>query len=67
MKKFQKTEKMIIALVGNDYTSFRCEDHGVFQIHNSNNSGVCPYCKKMYKPLENITELKAKFKAELGL
>lgn len=65
--KFEKTEKFLIANADKKYTTYRCDEHGVFQMRKDVDNGLCPYCKKQYLPMENIEELKEKFKKELGL
>lgn len=32
MRKLQKTEKMMIAMSGDNYTTYDCAEHGIFQI-----------------------------------
>lgn len=67
MKKFDKVEKVLLASVDvNNYTTFRCDEHGVFQQRNDCVTGVCNYCKKKYEPLSNVEELKEKFCKELN-
>lgn len=67
MKKFCKAEKILIALVDlNNHTTYRCDEHGVFQQRNDKKTGKCPYCKIEFKPLADIAFLKGKFRHELG-
>lgn len=65
-KKFSKAEKTIIALVDeNEYTTYVCFEHGVFQQRNDVANGICPYCKKVCEKLDNVSELREQFKKEL--
>jgi hypothetical protein len=66
-KRFCKTEKYLIAMADDKYTTYNCDKDGVFQLRNDVNSGNCPRCKKYCEPFENINELKEKYKIELGL
>ncbi len=66
MRKYQKTEKFIIADVDiQNWNTYDCETCGVFSLRKDSN--VCPQCKKECKPIENIIELQNKFKKELGI
>ena len=66
-KKFAKTEKVIIAMDnGENYNTYRCDEHGVFQKRKDVDDSKCPYCKKACNPVENIDELRQQFKKELG-
>ena len=67
MKRISKVEKFLIAEIDDNYTTYRCDEHGVYQIRKDVNNSQCPYCKKKYEPLKNFKELQAKFKTELGL
>jgi len=69
MRRLQKTEKMIIATVDDNYTTYDCSEHGIFQKRNDVDDGKCPYstCKGVVSLVKNIGELKEKFKKELGL
>lgn len=67
MERFCKIEKFLIANVDDNYTTYRCDEHGVFQKRKDIDDGCCIYCKKKYNPIENITELKEKFKKELNI
>ena len=68
MRKLQKTEKIIIAIVDDNYTTYDCTEHGIFQIRKDTDDGKCPYstCKGKVSLVENIAELKEKYRTELG-
>jgi len=68
MRKLQKTEKMIIAMVDDNYITYDCTEHGIFQKRKDVDDGKCPYstCKGTVSLVENINELKEKYKLELG-
>lgn len=68
MKRLLKVEKILIATTDTaKYTTYRCAEHGVFQQRNDVKTGLCPYCHKEYKPVDNIDQLKVKCREELGL
>jgi hypothetical protein len=68
MRKLQKTEKMIIAMADDNYTTYDCTEHGIYQKRKDVDDGKCPYstCKGKVSLVENIDELKEKYKLELG-
>ena len=67
MKRFQKTEKWLIALVDkNKYNTYICNLHGVFQNRIDTDNKLCPFCKSEGIKLD-IDELQDKFKKELKL
>lgn len=66
-RKFQKVEKVLIADVDvSKYTTYDCKEHGIYQYRKDADTELCPYCKQKNGPLENINELKTKFKKELN-
>lgn len=68
MKRLLKVEKILIATVDTSkFTTYRCAEHGIFQQRNDVKTGLCPYCHKEYKPVDNIDQFKEKFRQELGL
>jgi len=69
MRKIQKTEKMIIAMSGDDYITYDCTEHGIFQKRKDVDGGKCPYstCSGKVSLVENIKELKDKFRLEFGI
>ena len=69
MRKFNKTEKMIIALVDDNYVTYDCPKHGIYQKRKDVDDGQCPFstCGETTSKIENISELRNKFKEELGL
>lgn len=67
MRKFEKTEKYIIASNSSNYTTYDCPTDGVFQLHKSNDDGICRICKNKIPPMENFDELQKKFKEELNI
>lgn len=64
MRKYNKSEKMIITLSDDNYTTYDCTEHGIFQKRKDVDDGKCPYtnCKGVVTPVENIKELREKFK-----
>jgi hypothetical protein len=68
MKKFNKVEKTIIAMSNDDYETYTCSEHGVFQKKKDSDDGKCPYgnCEGEIILIDNIKELKEKFKKELN-
>jgi uncharacterized protein YbcV (DUF1398 family) len=69
MRKLKKTEKMIIAISDDNYTTYDCSEHGIFQIRKDVDNGKCPYstCKGSVVLVENINELREACKSELNL
>jgi len=67
MKKFSKVEKVLIATNEGEFNTYKCPEHGVFQKRKAIDNGECIFCKKKCEPIENIDELKEKFRIELGL
>lgn len=68
MKRLLKVEKILIATTDTTkYITYRCAEHGVFQQRNDIKNGLCPYCHEEYKPVDNIDQLKEKYREELGL
>lgn len=66
MKKFSKTEKIVIATMGDNFNAFRCEEHGVFLRRNDQTNEKCPYdCNSTVNKIDNAKELKDKFSDEL--
>lgn len=65
--KFSKAEKTMIALVNNNYATYKCKAHGIFQQRNDIATGKCPTCGKTCAEMDNIAELKEKFRKDLGL
>lgn len=62
MKRISKVEKMILSMNDNNlYTSYRCAEHGIFQIRKDRpeQEHCCLYCKKKYEALtdEQIAKL----------
>lgn len=54
MKRLTNVEKAILKMGDHDkYNSYRCDDHGVFQIRKDipEEKQVCPYCKKLFPAL----------------
>jgi hypothetical protein len=68
-RKYSKTEKVIIAMCGDNYVTYDCPEHGVFQKRKDVDDGKCPYstCKSTPVKIENIDELRKKFSEELGI
>ena len=56
-------------MVDDNYTTYDCTEHGIFQKRKDVDDGKCPYstCKGKVSLVENIDELKEKYKLELGL
>lgn len=68
MRKLKKTEKVIIAMSSDNYITYDCSEHGIFQHRKDTDTKKCPYpsCVGKVALVENITELKETLKTELG-
>ena len=65
--KISKIEKNLIALGDNEkYNTYHCAEHGIYQKRKDVDDKKCIYCKKENEVVENIDELKEKYRKELG-
>ena len=65
--KFTEFDKLTIIEGGLDFTVFYCPDDGVYLKYKNIHDSKCPWCNKSNDPIENVRELRKKFKKELGL
>lgn len=65
-KKLSKVEKLLIVKVDDNYITLYCEEHGIFQKRVDINDNKCIYCKKSCEIVENLQELKDKYKSEFN-
>lgn len=66
-RSYLKIEKTIIATAGENYETYDCSVHGVFQKRKDVDDGKCPYkCEGIVSKIDNIEELRVQFKKELG-
>ena len=56
MKKLTKTEKVLLTLTGPNYNSYRCAEHGVFQIPKERADQRCAYHKACTAAVEMIED-----------
>jgi len=67
MGKYLKAEKVIIAMHDDSVNTYQCSIHGVFSKRKDVDDKKCgPNCKGEITVIENVNELKEKFKEELG-
>lgn len=63
--QFDKVEKFLISEFddNDDFTTYRCAQHGVFQLRKDRDDGRCPFCGMKYLPIPQdiLLELKKKF------
>ena len=66
-RNFTMEEKTIIALNVDNYDTFICKVHGVYQIRKRSKIHGCPYCKEEGQsiPEEKMKELHEQFRKEL--
>lgn len=65
--KFSEFDKITIVEGGLDYKCHFCETDGVFLKYKNISDCKCPWCGKVCDPIENVRDLRKKFKKELGL
>lgn len=64
---FTEADKLLIAEDDGKCTLFFCPDHHIYIKYKGINSTTCPWCNKSNDPIQNVRELKKKFKHELNL
>lgn len=68
MKKFSEIEKFVLAMTDEDnFNTYICSEHGIYQNRKDVDTKKCAYCQKEHEPLSNVSELKEKYKLELGI
>ena len=65
---FSETDKLLIAQDDLKDTVYFCTNgHGVYFKYKKATSTTCPWCNKSNDPIQNIRELRKKFKKELNI
>ena len=64
---FTELEKIMIAQDEGNYVLYKCHDHGIYMNYKGTTSTDCPFCHKSNDPIQNIRELRKKFKKELNI
>lgn len=64
---FTELEKLMIAEDDGKYTLYKCSEHGIYMKYKKATSSTCPFCNKSNDPIQDVRELRKKFKRELNL
>jgi hypothetical protein len=65
---FSETDKLIIAEDDlKDVLYFCPNGHGIYMKYKKATSSTCPFCNKSNDPIQDVRELRKKFKRELNI
>jgi len=64
---FTALEKLMIAEDDGKYTLYKCFEHGIYMKYKKATSSTCPFCNKSNDPIQDVRELRKKFKRELNI
>ncbi len=67
IKALNRIEKILIAKCDKNFITYRCADHGIYQLSRHYDTGECPWCQVKHAPLKDFDLLQAKFRIELKL
>ena len=69
MRRLSKVEKLIIAEYDEEFNAYDCSEHGIFMRRKDKDDSKCLYsnCEGIVTTVNNIEELRDKYKKELNL